>query len=80
MIVKHPLAQHIGFVYDSYKTHGSNPYDTVYSLAKKLGASERIEEEYKDSKGFSYPTIKFKFDDGSSSRMSKDGYQILSLS
>ena len=44
MIVKHPLAQHIGFVYDSYKSHGSNPYDTVYSLAKKLGAAQPVDD------------------------------------
>lgn len=80
MIVKHPLAQHIGFVYDSYKSHGLNPYDTIYGAAKNIGAAVQVEEEYTDENGYYYPTIKFRFDDGSSSRMSKDGYQILSLS
>ncbi len=70
-------ANHVGFIHKSYKENGINPYDTVYSYAQKIGAMAIIEKEFFDSNGAAYPLIKFKFEDGSMSRMDKDTYQII---
>ena len=76
-LIKHRHANHVGFIHKSYKENGIDPYDTIYSYAKKIGAIAIIEKEFFDSNCAAYPLIKFKFKDGSISRMDKDTYQII---
>ena len=77
LIVKCKYNLHTKFIYDSYKNHGLNPYDTIYSYAKNVNAVIHVLEDYVDEDGFSYPTLKFIFKDESKAIMTKDSYKMI---
>lgn len=77
LIVKHKYNLHTKFIYDSYKNHGLNPYDTIYSYANNVNALIYVLEEYVDEYGFYYPKIKIIFKDNSKAIMTKDSYEMI---